>query len=193
MIELYKELARNKQVTVNDTISYALIRAINAKSENKVELARYFIARAFIKTKNWARFCREYVSQLKWTKSVFGQKIEDDLVKQLIELCSKVTQEYISRKYCYIFVRQDISTEYQMVQAAHAAMVAGYYNNVIPDQIYFQLIGLKSKDALVKAHNTHSGHMFIEPDIGSEPTAFCTRPLNVVQRRPLQKYELLKC
>ncbi len=193
MIELYKELARNKKVTINDIISYALIRAIHAKSENTVEIAKFFIARAFIKTKQWKQFSRDYVRDLYYKKEVFGQKIDQELVTKLIELCEYVSQSYINRKYCYIFVRQDISVEYQMVQAAHAAMMGGFYNKQKPDNIYFQLIGLPNKEELEKAYAKHGGHLFIEPDIGNEPTAFCTNVLNVVQRRPLQSYGLLKC
>ena len=193
MIELYKELARNKKVTINDTISYALLRAINAKSENTVDIARYFIAKAFIKTKSWKIFSRDYIRRLNYTKEVFGQKVDQFLINELIRLCESVSQSYINRQYCYIFVRQDISIEYQMVQAAHAAMLGGRYNGISPENVYFQLIGVKNLEELLKAHNKHGGYIFIEPDIGNQATAFCTKVLNVVERRPLQKYGLLKC
>lgn len=43
--------------------------------------------------------------------------------------------------YCYIIVRQDISHEQQIVQAAHVAMEAGFRFSKPESPVYIALLG----------------------------------------------------
>lgn len=49
--EIWKEKSDNKNITCQDVIEYCIIRAIQAKSENKSEIVKYFFKRAFTPSK----------------------------------------------------------------------------------------------------------------------------------------------
>ncbi|MGH7745461.1 MAG: hypothetical protein ACREQ5_11810, partial [Candidatus Dormibacteria bacterium] len=118
-----------------------------------------------------------------------------------------VLKGYNDRRYVYIFVRQDIKPEYQLVQAAHVALQAGYSlrrdhmygepsDNEAPNKLYFTVVGVKDKLALNGVQNHLEdlviGHsMFIEPDINNEMTAIATLPIPVRKRGELLRYKLL--
>lgn len=113
----------------------------------------------------------------------------------------KIPDDYYTRKYVYIFVRQDLSPEYQLVQAAHAAAKMGHRTGSMPnekfDQLYFSVIGVPDLAALAAAQKDfadrgHKTHAFIEPDIGNVMTAFASEPIYMNERKGLLAYKRLK-
>lgn len=46
-MEIWKEKARNKNINRRDVVAYCILRAVNAKSENKEEILKYFLLRSF--------------------------------------------------------------------------------------------------------------------------------------------------
>lgn len=148
------------------------------------------------------------------------QKMYFDILKWLMSVDGECEfLEYCNRYYVYIFVRQDISEEYQLVQSAHAAMLAGYnlandQNNsspyttgrnyafnkkserLTPKNLYFAVIGVPDLNSLKEVYNDCLKKElilspFIEPDIGNELTAFATSPMYVTKRGEFLKYKLL--
>jgi len=101
------------------------------------------------------------------------------------------------KEYVYIFVRQDLSNEQQLVQAAHATLVLG---NKLKDrkvnELYFSVIGIPRltdfcqvfKD--LKIHGTKF-ETFYEPDQGNTLTAIATYPIKDEERGELRKYKRL--
>jgi hypothetical protein len=113
-------------------------------------------------------------------------------------------REYYNRRYVYIFVRQDIFPEYQLVQASHVALKAGWMmaldnsmEPIDPSNIYFSVIGVKNQlelalvtDHLKRRDITYS--VFQEPDIGDQATAIATYPVLARERGDLLNYKRLK-
>lgn len=107
-----------------------------------------------------------------------------------------------TRHYVYIFVRQDMSPEYQLVQAAHASAKMGQRlgSNGIDqgkfDELYFSVIGVPDLPALAKALEDFKQrgiktHTFIEPDVGNVMTAFASEPVWSHDRKGLLAYKRL--
>lgn len=122
------------------------------------------------------------------------------------------------KRYSYIFVRQDLSIEQQMIQAAHATMQIGYeiatskpfdrmnhpsgtvaYDKGFgpPKDVHFVLIGVRNIGGLnaVAKILDKFGYLhktFIEPDIGNQPTAICTMPIDEYSRDVLMAFNTLK-
>jgi len=110
--------------------------------------------------------------------------------------------EYYNRHYVYIFVRQDIFPEYQLVQASHVALKLGWLirneeeMNYNPNELYFTVVGVKDLDGLrnVGIHLDERGikwEWFFEPDINSS-TAIATYPIPIRERGDLLQYKLLR-
>lgn len=98
--------------------------------------------------------------------------------------------------YTYIFVRQDLSKPQQIVQAAHAALVAGEkFHQPAPTNIV--LIGVENQYDLLEVSQLLEYHriehtMFNEPDYDTGFTAIATKPLtDNRERKPLNKFKLL--
>lgn len=205
---IWKQLASTKTVTAKDMFAYSILRAMAAKSESKREVAKYFVAKSFLKKKNQTRYeaaetaHRLVKADLRWNQTILGEPIEKffsseeelDMFKDILET---FTFDF-DRVYTYVFVRQDLSPEYQLVQAAHATMVLGqkmpsHYN---PKETYFTVIGVPNEWELkeVKRILNENGfpfEEFIEPDIGDEITAVATHPIHWLKRKPLKSYKLL--
>lgn len=122
-------------------------------------------------------------------------------LSQLYHNRSKI-DEYFNRKYVYTFVRQDISPEYQLVQAAHATYKAGWFNNAFgesqdPSKLYFTVVGVEDRYGLndVQNHLKERGigyQVFWEPDMENQPTAITTDPIPIKMRGDLLEYKLLR-
>lgn len=121
------------------------------------------------------------------------------------------------KRYSYIFVRQDISVEQQIIQAAHATMQIGYKIAQVkpfdrmnhptgtvayvkgfgqPTDVYFVLIGVRNLGGLYAVEKILAkfGYMyetFFEPDI-QEKTAICTMPVDEYSRDVLQAFNTLR-
>lgn len=108
------------------------------------------------------------------------------------------TTVFKSPGYVYIIVRQDLSLEQQLVQAAHATMELGAWMGIdktIEDP-HFVVIGAADLDALgnfaeILARAGHDFVAFREPDIG-ESTAIATWPLYGKYRRIFKDHRPLR-
>lgn len=99
--------------------------------------------------------------------------------------------------YCYIFVRQDLSPEQQLVQAAHVTLVLGNKLKRDVNELYFTVIGIPQLIDFTKVMSDLNVHgtkyeTFYEPDQGGTLTAIATHPIPKDQRGILRDYKLLK-
>jgi hypothetical protein len=104
-----------------------------------------------------------------------------------------------SKKYIYIFTRQDMIPEQQIVQSAHATLLLGKYldKEEDPNNIYFTLIGVRNLEALNAVEEilfkfAFKYEAFVEPDIGFQKTSIAVYPIDEAARGPLMAFNLLK-
>lgn len=209
--EIWKKKAQNKDITSGDVISYCALRALLAKSNDKKEIARHFASKAFSPCKRGndpyggtrnALYLEK--RKITWNKTVLGLPINEifdseEEFKAFEEILESLWPCDFNRHYTYVFVRQDLSPEYQLVQAAHATMVLGnkLYDLYDPREIYFAVIGVENLKALNMTMielnaNNFMYEKFVEPDIGNQVTAVATYPIFWKDREPLRKYNSLK-
>ncbi len=94
----------------------------------------------------------------------------------------------------YIFVRQDIPIQQQLVQSSHAALTLGSFMEIsgIPNIV---LIGVPDMAALLRVRDKLITHridyvLWEEPDFDFGVTAIATEPLSVERKEPLNQYRL---
>lgn len=102
-------------------------------------------------------------------------------------------------QYFFLFVRQDIPVEQQIIQTNHATFEMAY---TLPQSVdlstpHIVLIGVPNKKALKKVIsklrlNSIEFSVFDEPDDDLGLTAVATVPLTEEQRAILQQYKLWK-
>lgn len=101
-------------------------------------------------------------------------------------------------EYCYIFVRQDLTPEQQLVQSAHVALVLGNkLKRTDVSQLYFTVIGIPQlidfRDVIKTLHKHGTKfESFYEPDQGNTLTAIATHPIKKSERGILRDYKLLR-
>ena len=101
-------------------------------------------------------------------------------------------------EYVYIFVRQDLSKEQQLVQAAHATLVLGSkLKRKDADELYFAVIGIPKLTDFCKVMKDLKKHgteyeTFYEPDQGNTMTAIATMPVPKDKRGILLEYKRLR-
>jgi hypothetical protein len=220
--EDYKTLARAKKTTAYDVMRLCIYKAMDAVSiQPKDVTANQLIRRAFtpITRKNkldngnepWQKV-RNLLSSLHWfckmqkkdPAQLFSPLETVDELNQFTQIVSdvfdkyKITQEEQKRHYSYIFVRQDISPEYQLVQAAHVAAKMGFNQITFKnfDELYFAVIGVPDQKGLDTAiadieHVGGKAYSFIEPDIGNVMTAVASSPILASNRKRLLSYKKL--
>jgi hypothetical protein len=105
----------------------------------------------------------------------------------------------MSEYYSYIFVRQDISPEQQLIQFGHAACVMGKNlpEHICPHNLNFVGIGVPNEPSLIKAlfhiyDNDIGHHKFYEPDINNELTAIASSPIEGEKRIVFKNYKTLR-
>ena len=97
--------------------------------------------------------------------------------------------------YMYVFVRTDMTSAQQIVQAAHVTYDAGQKFEKPEHPLHRILFGVKDEAELLKA-STRIGidnvdHcMFYEPDFDTGYTAIATEPLYGEERNVMRKYNL---
>ncbi len=97
--------------------------------------------------------------------------------------------------YMYVFVRTDLTSAQQIVQAAHATYDAGQKFVKTEYPLHLILFGVKDESALLKASERIGMYgidhcMFFEPDFDTGYTAIATEPLYAGQRDVMRKYDL---
>lgn len=101
--------------------------------------------------------------------------------------------------YAYIFVRQDMSPEQQLIQFGHVCAVMGneLSPHISPHELYFVGIGVANEEALIDAMvlmdvNGVAYSAFSEPDMDNTFTAIASSPVTGKTRNLFSKYQTLK-
>jgi len=215
---LWKHLTNTTGASAYHTIQFAIIQALyktNGDPEKASQVALKTINQAFTpisKRKRLENGHHPLMNLKKALADAFHKTNGGDVLGGPPELFTKEDlslynntlyhlskfdlKEYFDRKYVYIFVRQDISPEYQLVQSSHVALDRSM-DPVDPNQLYFSVIGVNNlqelesvKTELKNLEITH--HQFIEPDIGDQVTAVATYPVHNRKRGSLLRYKRLK-
>lgn len=102
----------------------------------------------------------------------------------------------MSDYYTYIFIRQDLSIEQQIIQASHATLKLGkeMRTDTMPN---FVLIGVRNLEGLLNLEAIlerfyYKYVTFHEPDMDSEMTAIATHPVHDIERGVLLAFTTLK-
>lgn len=226
--KVWAHLLSENKVRSHHIVEYCIVKAIFAskgKQKKAEKLVLQYLSKAFtpIKRKNRLENGEQKFTALYRAIYQMGLNSEIvlgvpakaldsnyDLYKKLFQFVltgKHKIEEYFNRKYVYIFVRQDLSKEYQLVQAAHVAMKAGYelchsqgickdHRDCDPDHLYFTVVGVANEHELRKSIQELTDKsvefvVFREPDIGNEITAVASMPIAVNKRGSLLKHKLL--
>ena len=130
---LWKKLANEKKIKYYDVAAYALIKAIYSKSNEKLDVARAMLLKAFTPITNTNKLDNgaQPFQGLAWSLDYANYS---DLVKELDESGKALfeslwkalrKEDWVDTTYAYILVRTDIPLVHQLVQAAHATMLMG--------------------------------------------------------------------
>jgi hypothetical protein len=94
----------------------------------------------------------------------------------------------------YVLVRTDLPPPQRAVQACHAVLEARHFISEDDDHPHLVLCGVADLLALQEAVATigQDHAVFIEADIGDEPTAAAFKPVRGPDRRPFRKLKLLE-
>jgi len=213
-IPYWKELAHDKAITVQDTINYCLLKALRAKNPDKLAVAVGVMQQAFTPVTNFKKLINGqkayqglYKTGIAWS-ALHPSKLRDcaleteeehkDFNKLWREVFVVLNNE-LAEYYTYIIVRQDISHEQQLVQAAHATLKLGASLIDSPvglNNLNFVVCGVKNEDEVRGAaeYLYSSGYdtvEFREPDINDEVTAIASFPIKSTKKRFMKRYKIL--
>lgn len=193
--------------SAQQTVTRCLTKALNAKSNQKLEIAKALLKRAFTPVTNYIKLIngRTPWDTLRWLLRVESAGKHEPDYKVLVKQVQSSFDDNSFDKcdpYCYIFTRQDIRPEQQLVQTAHATMVAGWHfrlsYSVNPAKINFVCCGVKDESGLKEAMNFMATRgiafeVFAEPDINNEVTCVCSHPItSIAQRKKFGCFKLLR-
>jgi hypothetical protein len=220
----FKACVDAKDVSSVDMVQYAILRAMAMKTpqtlEDRINIASTLVRRHFRSVKNRkmldngvdpdraVRAATEITKRARiicgiLEKHMFDDERERVMYKNIaVALYEqfKIPADLYTRQYVYIFVRQDLSPEYQLVQAAHAAAKMGHRSSALAqdkfDELYFSVIGVPDLTAMARALEDFKQrgiktYPFIEPDIGNVMTSFASYPVWAGDRKGLLAYKRL--
>jgi len=217
--KVWKNLSSSKTISSYHIIQLAIIKAMEKYKDDPAVIFKathfvyYKMAKAFTPVtrrikldngvKEWksVEFALTHAS-LSMTR-LFMRDADSILTKEGEELYRDIYRnlsmkgfvEYYNREYVYIFVRQDISPEYQAVQAAHATMKAGYaFKNMDEGRfngLYFTLVGVPDLNALGEIVGKYDAIPFYEPDLNDQMTAVVLPPVKSHKRGSLLTFKRL--
>jgi effector-binding domain-containing protein len=216
MTKEYKNIWKKySKYSAIEMAQYCIIKAATAKSNNKLEIAESLLRAAFSPITNQNKLSNgripfDTLKHLKWQatsyklyKTFCGIELEkvmnEDEYASFKELCGQLSSRDIAKnepEYLFIFVRQDITPEYQAVQASHVAYKAGSLFKSNPDETYFVLVGVPDELALCEVEilirkKGYKVACFIEPDLGDEMTAIAMEPIKSHKKAFLKNYKKL--
>jgi hypothetical protein len=218
--KVWKDLNASKSIQSYHIIQLAILKAIEkykddpaviAKSKNYIyhKMAQAFTPisrkvkldngrKEFDAVKNalyfiGPRYPHLFYRDLKNILSPEGVKLYGDIARNL-NMDGFV--EYYNREYVYIFVRQDISPEYQAVQSAHVTLRLGYtlkdMDKKRMENLYFTLVGVPGSKEIYELANEHqTAEKFFEPDFNNQITAIALMPVLARKRGKLMTYKKL--
>lgn len=215
----WKQLNELKQVQPHNYVEYSALRAIhNSKVTGRSadSLFRQYLVEAFTPITNQTKLDNgrkplDTLNSALWTariRALQNQFFNEFNLKEFLSeehlneyhrvICSVETEDF-NRRYVYVFVRQDLKPEYQLVQAAHVTMELGAaLGEEAVKGVYYTVCGVQDLSALHALHlnlvgkRTEVIRTFIEPDIGDEMTAIAIGPIPMRERGDLLKHKLLR-
>lgn len=222
--KIWTALVQSKQATARNHIEYALLRAVTAKKVDPVTLAKLLLAKSFtpitkqIKLDNGRTpMSGLYRNKPIGPRGIFGALYDKNIpilgttVAELFIGCEDEYNAYVklieavfpldgkqptfNHEYVYIFTRQDMTPEQQLVQSAHATLVLGSkLAGRDVSELYFAVIGvpdLAGLSSVIKDLGDIEYVTFYEPDIGNTMTSIATMPIPYRKRGKLLKYSKL--
>jgi len=161
----WKSLAADKKIDSGDIASRAIIRSIRARSNDKLEVAKGLLLKAFSPIINRNKLnsglrpfqgLESSLAKLSWRGSdAFGfASISEAEQAEYKSLLGKLLKEkWEDTTYTYIFTRQDLTPEQQLVQTAHCTMVLGQkverWQHDASD-LHFVIFGVPDHDRLIE-------------------------------------------
>lgn len=211
----WKLVANNKNNNATHMAQYCILKALTARSQNKVEIAQSMLRAAFTPVTNDTELAngrRQFdtldyqIQRVGMYRTIFGLDLslffDEEGYEEYMSFVRLLWKEDIKANepdYMFLFVRQDISSEQQAVQAAHAAYVAGSKASPEADvnNVHFVLVGVENEEEVkVAAETLESNNVayyeFYEPDLGDALTSVASQPIKEHQKRFLGKYKTLK-
>ena len=168
----WKKYSANKSINSVDMAMLALIKAVRAKSNDNVSVAKGLLYKSFTPIKKENRLANghrpwqaleESIGHIAWclklsSKSLFGyENLSDAEKQQIINLVNILKNEkWEDITYTYIFVRQDLSPSQQVVQTAHCTMVLGQHINkheYDASKLHFVVFGVPDYNELAENAN----------------------------------------
>lgn len=220
--KVWKNLTSSKTVQSYHIIQLAILRAMDKYKDDPAIITKslsyvhHKMAKAFTpvrrraKLENGRKEFDAVVNALGHIQYGYGhlffQDAKNILDKKGLETYRDISRhltmngfvEYYNREYVYIFVRQDISPEYQAVQSAHVTLKAGWHfrNFDMPEEkmnnLYFTLVGVANTDALHSIVKERKIAIpFYEPDLNNQITAVVLPPVKAKDRGKLLSYKRL--
>lgn len=177
---LWKTLAAKKHITKYDIIAMALIKALNAKSNDKLGVAKGLLLKAFTPITNKNRLYNgaepfeSVIRELYYNRpviSILFSALNDDEKQPFIDLMKTLSKEtWVDNTYAYILVRSDIPPIHQLVQAAHTTMLLGQRTKHDANKLHFCILDggseedLKNFGSKILYRNNIKFVTFWEPD-----------------------------
>jgi len=220
---IWKALAKEKQLTASDFIIRCVLKSIMAKASDKKAVVLGLFQKAFTPITNSNKvanniyrypFMYQYGIQYATRfneKDLIAQDAlpvkllqcleteqEIMLYKNLLDYLFQDSDGHTGEKYSFIFIRQDLSKEQQVVQAAHVTLLLGTSPiKEDPTKLNFVVCGVKDKTELEQVEAFINEHevttvKFIEPDLNNEPTAIASYPMGINQKRFMRRFKTLK-
>jgi hypothetical protein len=161
----WKALADAKKINSYDVTSYAIIKAIRARSNDKLEVAKGLLLKAFSPITNKNRLhngelpfqgLESALHSNYWRASKsfgFNTLTESEQTDYIALLNKLVKEKWEDTIYSYIFTRQDLSLEQQLVQTAHCTMVLGQKvkkHQHDANELHFVVFGVPTHDKLAE-------------------------------------------
>lgn len=96
--QIWKTKAHNKNLSAADMVAYCILKAIRARTEDKEELLKVFLDKAFSPHHydgyaSRARASNRVASNVRWGKTIIGHPIEDILDTEEIELFTDLNEK----------------------------------------------------------------------------------------------------
>ena len=197
-VQEFKSKANKHELTAKDMAELAIHKAIKAKNNDKLAVAKNLLYSSFTAISNKNKLLngakplekltealiqlKVYVSYADHVKETWG----DEYRKSFLDLLKQVQDSELEDiTYAYMFVKQDMSREQQMVQCGHVSMVLG---QKVPStkydahQLHFIVFGVPDEVSLHRkmaflTYKKVKYVQFVEPDMGNAITAIACLPM----------------
>lgn len=210
----FKAKANNKTLTSWDMAELAIHKALKAKNNDKLGVALNLLYGSFTPIRNVNRLENGAVpfQSLKLTLfsinamivySKLGENWGKEYLDSFKDLLKQIRDtDFEDTVYAYIFVKQDMSREQQMVQCGHVSMVLGQAvseHKYDAKNLHFIVFGVANEMALwnkiaLLDSKSIKYVTFVEPDMNNAVTAIACLPMKksyAIRKRLFDEDKLL--